>query len=117
MSTPPKYPFADKIESLKKDFLSFWKNLQKLQDIFKANFDMGKRHYELGNFADAIFRFKFVLWLDPKYAAGWYWLGLSQLADGKKNEGIKSLEKARSLRPDWQEVSAAIARAGEAKND
>jgi tetratricopeptide (TPR) repeat protein len=104
----PQYPFAEKIKQWKKDFLKLWGELHKFGDIFKANFELGKKHYGLGNFQDAVLRFKFVVWLEPKYSAGWYWLGLSHLALAQKPASIKALKKAVSLKPDWQEATEAL---------
>jgi len=104
----PQYPFAEKFAQWKKDLLKLWADLYKFRDIFKANFELGKKHYGLGNFSDAVLRFKFVVWLEPKYAAGWYWLGLSHLALAQKPAAIKALKKATEIRPDWQEAHDAL---------
>jgi|GEM_PF-3013814 len=92
-------------------------DLHKFGNILKANFELGQKHYNLGNFEDAVLRFKFVIWLEPKHANGWYWLGISHLAAGQKPAGIKALQKAISLKPDLQVARDALAVAVVASGD
>lgn len=89
--------------SFRKDIVVFIRDLKRIRDILKNNYELGKKHYDLGNFEDAIMRFKFVTWMDPKQANAWYWLGASYLAVNKKPEARKALKKALEIKPDWQE--------------
>lgn len=79
-------------------------NLRNLDNIAKNNYVLGKQHYELGNFSDAIMRFKIVTWLEPKHADAWYRLASSYMAMDKKPKAKEALTKAIQLKPNWQEA-------------
>jgi tetratricopeptide (TPR) repeat protein len=93
-----------KFKKLKQDFLEFIEKLKTIRNVKGNNFELGKKHYSLGNFDDAVMRFKMVTWLDPNYADGWYWLGKSYIANSKKPEAVDALKKALALRPNWPEA-------------
>lgn len=88
----------------KNDIIVFVTSLKKVRDIVKNNYELGRKHYELGNFEDAIFRFKFLTWMEPKHADSWYWLGASYLAMEKRNNAKAALKKALEIRPNFQEA-------------
>ncbi len=97
-----------KFNQLKKMAADFFDKLKTIRNVKENNFELGKKHYSLGNFDDAVMRFKFVTWLDQNYADGWYWLGVSYIANGKKAEAASSLKKALALKPDWQQAQDAL---------
>lgn len=99
-----KEGIGQKFQKLKKNAVVFITDLQKIRDITKNNYELGKKHYDLGNFDDAVFRFKFLTWMDPKNADSWYWLGASYIAVDKKPSAVVALKKALELKPDWQEA-------------
>jgi tetratricopeptide (TPR) repeat protein len=104
---------GNKLLKIWADAVKLFHNLHKMQNVAQANFELGEKHYNLKNFDDAVLRFKFVTWLEPKYALAWYWLGASYIAAGKKPAGIKSLKKALQIKPDWQEANDALAAASQ----
>ncbi len=106
-----RYPFSGAIEKWRVVVLTFLRDLQKIRNILQTNFELGKKHYGLGNFSDAVLRFKFVTWLEPKHASGWYWLGLSHLSSGQKPAAIKALKKALEINPELQGARDALAAA------
>lgn len=93
-----------RLRKWKDDTVVFINSLHKMKDILGSNFELGKKHFALGNFDDAVMRFKFVTWLDAKHANAWYWLGKSYLAQDNKPQGLAALKKAIKLRPTLQEA-------------
>lgn len=89
-----------------------WQNRLNLR---QNNFDLGVSHLKKGNISDAVFRFTIVTWLEPQNAAAWYYLGRSQIADGKTDLGIKSLNKSLQLQPKNEEARYLLAVADGAK--
>lgn len=97
-------------ESLRKDFqrmardgrsfiVNFLKNWEKFKDIVKNNFELGQRHLALGNYNDAVLRFRLVIWLDPKHMQAWYYLGATYMAKGDKKKAAEAFRKALELKP------------------
>lgn len=97
------------------EFRKMVADLHKLGDIVKANFELGQKHYNKGNFKDAVMRFRFVTWLEPKHASGWYWLGISQQAVGDVTSSIKSLQKCLQINPDLLPAREALSLASVGK--
>ena len=95
---------GNSLQKLKTDLCVFIKNLHKMKDILGSNFELGKKHFALGNFDDAVMRFKFVVWLDAKHSNAWYWLGKSYLAQDNKPQALIALKRAVKLKPTWQEA-------------
>lgn len=108
-----QYAFSKQIQKWQDELLILWGKRYKFRDIVKSNYELGQLHYERENFSDAVLRFKLVVWLDPNRADGWYSLGLSQIAVGKKTDAIKALNKALRLKPDWVQARDALAKASE----
>lgn len=99
-----KEGLGKKLQSWKNDILVFITNLKKIRDIAKNNYELGRKHYDLGNFDDAVFRLRIVTWMEPKHADGWYWMGASYIALDKKENAKSALKKALEIRPNWQEA-------------
>ncbi|MEQ1704654.1 MAG: hypothetical protein ABL867_01615 [Rickettsiales bacterium] len=99
-----KDPLGEKLQRWKHEIIDFIRNLKKARDIVKNNYELGRKHYDLGNFDDAVFRFKFLTWMEPKHADGWYWLAASYMAVDKKLNAKIALIKALQIKPDWQEA-------------
>jgi tetratricopeptide (TPR) repeat protein len=88
----------------KKEISELIEKLKTIGNLRENNFELGKKHYSLGNFDDAVMRFKFVTLLDQNYADAWYWLGRSYIANGKKPDAVNSLKKALAIKPNWPEA-------------
>ncbi len=99
-----KEGLGKKLQKWKKDIVVFITNLKKIRDITKNNYELARKHYDLGNFDDAVFRLKIVTWMEPKHAEGWYWMGASYIALDKKESAKTALKKALGIRPNWQEA-------------
>jgi tetratricopeptide (TPR) repeat protein len=99
-----KEGLAKNLKKWKNDIVVFISTLKKVRDIVKNNYELGKKHYDLGNFDDAVFRFKFLTWMDTKHADGWYWLGASYIAQDKKQNAKIALKRALEIRPNFQEA-------------
>lgn len=95
---------GSRLKKWKNAIIEFITSLKKIRDITKNNYELGRHHYDLGNFGDAVMRFKLVTWLEPKHADGWYWLASSYIALEKKQQAIVALKKAIELKPNWQEA-------------
>lgn len=113
-ATPParKDPMADMRalgNDLKNKFLGWAKNFEKFKDILKNNYTLGRDHLVRGNVNDAIMRFKFVLWLDPKYRDTWYYLGCSYLADSNIRSARDAFTKALKMHPESIEARYMLA--------
>lgn len=96
------------LNRFKNSILLFLSSFGKLSNIVKSNFDLGKKHLAQGNFGDAIFRFKIVVWLEPEQAAGWYFLGKTYFAYGNKVRAEEALKKAIAIKPDFQEAAKLL---------
>lgn len=93
-----------------KQKIAGWVNRwQKSKDIIKNNYDLGRSHLQRGNIQDAVMRFKFVLWLDPKHEGAWYNLGCSHLIDGKTALAKDAFAKALKLNPANEEARYLLA--------
>jgi tetratricopeptide (TPR) repeat protein len=99
-----KDPFGKKLQRWKYQIITLIEKLKKARDIVKNNYELGRKYYELGNFDDAVIRFKFLTWMEPKHADGWYWLGASYMAVDKKQNAVTALRKALATRPDFPEA-------------
>lgn len=96
-------------------FKQFISNIKSARNVAKNNYDLGKKHYELGNFGDAVMRFKLVTWLEPKQSAGWLWLGKSYVAAENIAQARGALLKALEINPDLQEAKELLKAASVAK--
>jgi len=91
-------------DELKKQAQGWLAQLGQFRNIEQNNYELGHRHLALGNITDAIFRFKFVTWMNPNRADAWYYLGCSYLANKNKKLAKPALEKAVALKPDYEEA-------------
>jgi len=78
-------------------------------EVARNNFNLGLRHLSLGNYGDAIFRFKAVTWMEPQNAQAWYQLGTAYLADRRAVTAGNCYRKALSLQPEFEEASYMLA--------
>jgi Flp pilus assembly protein TadD len=75
-----------KATALYNDSIYFIKNnREKLQNLTKANYELGLFHLENGNLNDAIFRFYIVYKLNPSHINALYNLGRSYLRKGNSS--------------------------------
>lgn len=98
----------NRMRRYKDDVIVFITSLKKIRNMTENNYELGKKHYNLGNFDDAVFRLQFVTWMEPRNASAWYWLGASYLAANKKSAARKALKKALELKPDWQDAQEML---------
>ncbi len=103
-----KEKLVQKFQKWKKEITSFVMNLKNIRNVESNNYELGKKHYALGNFDDAVMRFKMVTWINPNNADGWYWLGKSYIAIGKKEQAQVALKTAMKLRPNWPEAAELL---------
>lgn len=99
-----KDELGQKIRGWKNSILTLISNLKQAKNIVKNNFEMGRKQYDMGNFDDAVFRFKFLTWMEPMHADGWYWLAASYMATGKTPNAKIAARKALAIKPDFQEA-------------
>ncbi len=95
----PKLSAQSLGDGLMQQLFSLKANWYKNTNIVKNNYELGLAHFNQGNIGDALFRFRLVTWLEPAYGEAWYYLGRSQLAEGKPAQAIASLKKALALKP------------------
>ena len=93
----------------KKQFWSWLQTLEKFRSIEKNNYDLGHQHLSNGYISDAIFRFRFVLWLNPGRADAWYYLGCAYLAKQDKRMARQAFERAVILNPSYEEAGYMLA--------
>ncbi len=120
-----KTPFLEDLQKQVFGWTGQWKeklsdfanNWEKIRDITKNNFELGKMHLQLGNLSDAVFRFRMVTWLEPKHTEAWFFLGASYMAEKKLKLARQALQKAVDLYPGYEEARymLAIAKGKEAK--
>jgi predicted TPR repeat methyltransferase len=93
-----------------KQKIAVWVNRwQKSKDIIKNNYELGRSHMQRGNIQDAILRFKFVLWLDPKHADALYSLGCSYIINGKTALARDAFSKVLKLKSGNEEARYLLA--------
>ncbi len=88
------------------EFVNSW---EKFKNILENNYQLGRSHFDRGNLQDAVMRFKFVIWLDPKYKDSWYYLGCSLLAEGKTKAARDAFAKDLKLRPKSEDTRYMLA--------
>jgi predicted TPR repeat methyltransferase len=110
---PVKKGWANTFGAAVDDWLSpvteLIRNWQKLHDITKNNYELGLHHLRLQNISDAVLRFRFVTWLDPKHADGWYYLGISYMAERKTKQALNAFRHALRARPKYEEAAYMLA--------
>ncbi len=81
-------------------------------DIVKNNYVLARRYIAQGNYRDAVFRLKFLVWLDPEHKAGWLDMAKSYAAMDNKQAAMRSLNKLLALDANHEEakkLKAALA--------
>lgn len=78
-------------------------------DIVKNNYNLGVRNLEAGNYKDAEFRLKFLVWMDAGHKDGWYQLARAQVALGKKADAANSIKKLLMLDAEHAEARQLLA--------
>lgn len=73
-------------------------------DIVKNNYLLARRYIAQGHYRDAVFRLKFLVWLDPHHKAGWLDLAKSHAAMENKQAAIRALNKLLLLDPTHAEA-------------
>lgn len=77
----------------------------------EIRFQEGTLRYSSGRLKDAEADFRAIVTEDPADGEAWYFLGLSQLDQGKAAEAVESFNQSLRLEPTTDEVRAARARA------
>lgn len=78
-----------------------WQNRRNVEG---NNYDLGLRHLRLGNFKDAILRFRITTWINPKRAEAWYHLGCAYIADRNPRKARAALAQAIALKPGYEDA-------------
>ncbi|MDX2072931.1 MAG: GNAT family N-acetyltransferase [Alphaproteobacteria bacterium] len=86
-------------------------------DIVKNNYALASRYMAQGNYRDAVFRLKFLVWLDPKHKAGLLDLARAYKALGDKAAAGRALAKLLALEPAHPEGLKLKAALASNKND
>jgi len=73
-------------------------------DIIKNNYALARTYIAQGNYKDAVFRLKFLVWLDPEHKAGWLDLARSYIALDNKPAAMRTLDKLLALDPELAEA-------------
>lgn len=85
---------------LVQELKSLWPILVKrCSDVSGNHRKLGKKYLEAGMSSEAIIRFKFVTWLQPKDADGWAWLAKAYALDKDTHRAKQALIKAHKLQP------------------
>src|SRR5690606_24084006 len=99
-------------EQWKNQLLDIFRHWDKFTDIVNNNFDLGRKHLQLGNLGDALFRFKFVLWMEPKHADALYSLGRVYMMEGRTAQARQVLQKSLALKPGNEDAAYMLLLAG-----
>lgn len=86
-------PVKDYINLQRKFFL----NILNVDYIAKNNLNLGKRHFYYGSLSDAMMRFKGVIFLTPKNAEAYYYLGRCHLIKENNEQATESFQKCLEL--------------------
>ena len=73
-------------------------------------FEKGKTLYEQGDYVKAQLEFKNALQIDPKFADGYYWLGMIKQHEGNWKQAYGSFAKAAELDPDHLKAQLQLGR-------
>ena len=73
-------------------------------------FQKGKALYEKGDFVKARLEFKNAIQIDPKFADGYFMLGMVELKEGNFKQAYGSLSKAVELSPDNMKAQLHLGR-------
>lgn len=77
---------------------------QKIDNLYKTNYDTAMFHLKHGNFNDANLRFKIMEKFYPKDIDIKYNRAICFLATNKKNKAIKKLEEILKINPEIKEI-------------
>lgn len=66
-------------------------------DIIKNNYTLAARYMALGEYQDAVFRLKFLVWLDAGHKPGWLLLARAYAALGNAPQALRALDKLLAL--------------------
>ena len=101
----PKQQFQVMVSDMKSNWFGWLRKLANVRNIEVNNYELAHKHLALGNLKDAIFRFRFVTWLNPARADAFYYLGCCRMAAGDRNGAGVALEMALKLKPDYEEAA------------
>ena len=93
----------------KKKILNYAQHWEKFKNIVENNYVLGQDHMRRGNIKDAIFRYKFVIWLEPKYKDVWYHLGCAHMVAANIAAAKDAFAKALKLNPGNEEARYMLA--------
>jgi len=106
-------PFMDDMRKQglewKNKLLNFAQHWEKFKSIVENNYVLGQDHMRRGNIKDAIFRYKFVIWLEPQYKDVWYHLGCAQMVAGNIRAANDAFAKSLKLKPTHAESRYMLA--------
>lgn len=91
------------------------KFLWRLRNPAEASFQLGCKLVAKERFKEAIFRFKFVLWLQPYRAGAWYNLGVCYLALKQLGEGVAAIKKTLAINPKNETARFLLATIGDGR--
>lgn len=84
-------------------------------NIIKNNYQLSRVYMSQGNYKDAVFRLKFLLWIDPQHKAGWLDLARSYLELDNKSSAIGALNKLLAFDAGNEEAKKLKAEIAEGK--
>ena len=93
-------PIRNYINLQKKFFL----NILNVNYIATNNLTLGKRHFYYGSISDAIMRFKGVIFLTPKNAEAYYFLGRCQLIRENQEQATESFQKCLEINSQFSQA-------------
>jgi predicted TPR repeat methyltransferase len=89
---------------------------KKLQNIEKANIELGIYHLRAGNFVDAATRFRIATLVNKNNSISWYLLGKTYVYARKRNKAIKPLKNSIRLNPELDEARFLLSACGSRQN-
>lgn len=99
-----KDPIARWLQKHKNKIIATKNRLKQIGNVAPNNYNLGIKHYNWGNFDDAILRFKFVIKLEPLNHDAYYWLAASYFSAGNKPAARITLKKLLAMKPDYKEA-------------
>lgn len=75
-------------------------------DIIKNNYVLAKNYMQQGNYKEASYRLRFLVWLDKEHQAGWLDLARCYAAMGEKDKALEALGKLLALNKNHKEAHA-----------
>jgi predicted TPR repeat methyltransferase len=82
---------------------------KKIQDLPGTNYQLGDAYFQRGDFANAMIRFRIVIWLAPQHAQAHFKLARCMQIVGNRQGAVRHYRLAMKYRPNYTEAAYMLA--------